>query len=177
MGTHSVIRLQEKKLFVLDTAAVGPPVLPTMLEQPQSQAVNVAPFLYVTPFVRIYQSSDTYIPPAGAKGTTEVKFLFYSAAVLLDPQEGLVTGALLPSSPGTGLSVDGSSDRFLNLGAEILVTSSAVTYEGVKEKARTLTLSGTAPSNGGFASIFNPGGLMIWKCINSCHSLSKPVTF
>jgi hypothetical protein len=100
-----IIKMAENFLF-----QVGPQ---KTLEQPQGQAVNIAPFYHVTPYITVLPDAANYIPTAGM-----VKFKFCTAASLMDPQEGLTNTVGLGSTGMTNIGY-----RFVEVtGYEVQIT-------------------------------------------------------
>lgn len=131
---HNIIRLQDDYFFQL--ASTG------TLIQPEALAVNVSPYRFVTPWVRIRTSADNSLSGGGS-----VTFKWKTAAVLLTPEESSSSG-----------------ERFVDCSnADITISD---TYAGLANPGKSYTLD--PPGTGlEFLAIVNPGGLMIWECVST----------
>jgi hypothetical protein len=123
-----ILRMQDPRIITL-SASVG------TIRQAENLATNVARARFVTPWIRVIRD------PANTITLNNVKFRFYSAALIQSGEDSPVWG-----------------ERFILIdGYEITIDQS---FSGGGANGASFT---GARNAGKIASIENPGGLLIWE--------------
>ena len=128
----TVIKLQERRIITPSTGSWE--------YQPQTLAANVAPYRFVTPYLRVVRD------PANAKApSTTVTLGFATAAILDSPDDSSAWG-----------------ERFVDVdsGYTIEIPTTATYSAGSATNGATFVKGIT---NGKVDPLENPGGLLIWR--------------
>ena len=176
---YSIIRLQEAITLNVAGATGGPPPsIWAVYRQPASQAVNVAPYYYVTPWLRVLQDPDNSVTASGAN---PLRFKFYSSVPPALVQEQILTNLTSPpSTPSAPASASVSTttvDEFVdcgdNSGAGAIIDVDTTISSNSAGFMKTMAWTS---SFRGFEAITNPGGLMIYEVQNR-NSASATIRF
>lgn len=118
MGVTTIIRLQEERVVVLGTT----PATSRVVIQSESQAANVLPYAFVTPFFRIKSNPAPSIDAAG------ITVSFSTAALLNYQDESLQTGERFAAITGvTGLTALTAQGTYM--GSTITTPGGLIIYQ------------------------------------------------